>query len=108
MDIVRVNDERHLVQVATDKDTVKDGPTFDDDRDITLELENEVYSYYSLRRATTDAKRAPWFLRSLRAFPCGTDRRGCEENSRNRDPHDGRLHTRSRRSLRWPGRRGGS
>ena len=53
MDMVRVNDERHLVQVAADKDKVKDGPTFDDDREITPELENEVYSYYGLRRATT-------------------------------------------------------
>src|SRR3712207_4625620 len=53
MDIVRVNDERHLVQVAADKDTVKGGPTYDDDQEITPEFENEVYSYYGLRRATT-------------------------------------------------------
>ena len=52
MDIVRVNDERHLVQVAADKDTVKEGPTFDDDREITPEFENEVYSYYGLQNAT--------------------------------------------------------
>jgi hypothetical protein len=32
MDMVRVNDERQLVQVAADKDKVKDGPTFDDGR----------------------------------------------------------------------------
>ena len=53
MDMVRVNDERRLVQVAADKDTVKDGPTFDDDREITPEFESEVYSYYGLRRAAT-------------------------------------------------------
>jgi uncharacterized protein (TIGR02271 family) len=53
MDIVRVNDERHLLQVAADKDTVKDGPTYDDNQEITPEFENEVYSYYGLRRATT-------------------------------------------------------
>ena len=53
MDMVRVNDERYLVQVAADKDRVKDGPTFDDDREITPEFENEVYSYYGLRRPTT-------------------------------------------------------
>ena len=51
MDIVRVNDERHLVQVAADKDKVKDGPTFDDDTEITPEFESEVYSYYGLQRA---------------------------------------------------------
>src|SRR3712207_5195323 len=53
MDMVRVNDERRLVQVAADKGTVKDGPTFDDDREITPEFETQVYSYYGLRRATT-------------------------------------------------------
>src|SRR3712207_9034473 len=31
MAMVRVNDERHLLQVAADKDKVKDGPTFDDE-----------------------------------------------------------------------------
>jgi uncharacterized protein (TIGR02271 family) len=53
MDIVRVNDERHFAQVAADKETVKDGPTYDDDQDITPEFENEVYSYYGLQRTTT-------------------------------------------------------
>src|SRR3712207_2877772 len=61
MDMVRVNDERHLLQVAADKDRVKDGPTFDDDRDITPEFENEVYSYYGLQRAsTTEERRATY------------------------------------------------
>jgi uncharacterized protein (TIGR02271 family) len=57
MAMVRVNDERHLLQVAADKDRVKDGPTFDDDRDITPEFENEVYSYYGLQRASTAEER---------------------------------------------------
>ncbi len=60
MDIVRVNDERRLLQVAADKDTVKDGPTYDDDQEITPEFENEVYSYYGLRRATTTEVRATY------------------------------------------------
>jgi uncharacterized protein (TIGR02271 family) len=49
MDMVRVNDERQLVEVAAGKDTVKDGPAFDDDREITPEFENEIYSYYGLQ-----------------------------------------------------------
>src|SRR3712207_2976958 len=53
LDMVRVNDERRLVQVAADKDKVKDGPTFDDDREITPEFESEVYSYYGLQRPTS-------------------------------------------------------
>src|SRR5215208_2698403 len=52
MDLARVNDERQLIEVATDKDTVKDGPTFDDDRDITPDFEIEVYSYYGLSRSS--------------------------------------------------------
>jgi uncharacterized protein (TIGR02271 family) len=48
MDMVRVNDERQLVEVAADKNTVKEGPTFNDDREITPEFENQVYSYYGL------------------------------------------------------------
>ena len=52
MDMVRVNEERQLVEVAADKDTVKNGPTFDDDREITPEFENQVYSYYGLSRSS--------------------------------------------------------
>src|SRR5918995_3884857 len=49
MDMVRVNDQRQLVEVASDKDRVKEGPTFDDDKEITPEFENQVYSYYGLQ-----------------------------------------------------------
>jgi uncharacterized protein (TIGR02271 family) len=51
MDLARVNDERQLIEVATDKETVKSGPSFDDDRQITSEFENEVHSYYGLQAA---------------------------------------------------------
>jgi uncharacterized protein (TIGR02271 family) len=61
MDMVRVNDERHLLQVVADKDRVKGGPTFDDDRDVTPGFENEVYSYYGLQRASiTEERRATY------------------------------------------------
>src|SRR5829696_8108251 len=51
MDIARVNDERQLIEVASDKDTVKSGPSFDDDREITPDFEIEVYSYFGLQRS---------------------------------------------------------
>ena len=51
--IARVNDERQIMEVAADKETLKNGPTFDDDREITPEFENEVYSYYGLQRSST-------------------------------------------------------
>jgi uncharacterized protein (TIGR02271 family) len=51
--MARVNDARQTIKVAADKETIKNGPTFDDDREITPEFENEVYSYYGLERSST-------------------------------------------------------
>jgi uncharacterized protein (TIGR02271 family) len=51
--MARVNDARQTIKVAADKETLKNGPTFDDEREITPEFENEVYSYYGLQRAST-------------------------------------------------------
>jgi uncharacterized protein (TIGR02271 family) len=47
------DDEGRAITVATDKATAKDGPVFDDDREITPEFENEIYSYYGLQRSQT-------------------------------------------------------
>jgi hypothetical protein len=52
-EMVRVNDARQLIEVAADKETLKNGPTFDDDREITPQFEKEVYSYYGLKRPST-------------------------------------------------------
>jgi len=49
--IVRVNDERQLIEVAAEKEHVKDGPSFDDDQEITPEYEQEVNSYYGVDSA---------------------------------------------------------
>ena len=46
MEIVRVNDRRELAEVAVDKDMIKSGPTFGDDREITPEFEQQVRDYY--------------------------------------------------------------
>jgi uncharacterized protein (TIGR02271 family) len=51
--MARVNDARQLIEVAADKETLKNGPTFDDDREITPQFENEIYSYYGLKRTQT-------------------------------------------------------
>ena len=52
-EMARVNDARQVIKVAADKETLKNGPTFDEDREITPEFENEVYSYYGLKRPST-------------------------------------------------------
>jgi hypothetical protein len=51
--MARLNDARQIIEVAADKETLKNGPTFDDDREITPQFENQVYSYYGLQRPST-------------------------------------------------------
>jgi uncharacterized protein (TIGR02271 family) len=50
-EMATVDDEGQTIVLSTDKDTVKNGPSFDDDREITPEFENEVYSYYGLQQS---------------------------------------------------------
>ena len=46
MDLVRVNDLRQLVEVASDKATIEEGPSFGDDAEITAEFEERVYAHF--------------------------------------------------------------
>jgi len=55
-ELATVDESASRVVVATDKETAKNGPTFDDDREITPDYENQVYSYYGLQRAETSAE----------------------------------------------------
>lgn len=57
VEIVRVNDKRRLVEVEADKDTVKEGPTFGDDREITPDFERRVLSYYGVETARASTQR---------------------------------------------------
>ncbi len=57
VDIVRVNDRRRLVEVAADKETVKNGPTFSDDREITSEFERQVLDFYRVESRQASANR---------------------------------------------------
>ena len=50
-EIARVNEEGRRIEVSVEKGKAKDGPAFDDDREITPEYENEVRSYYGLQNA---------------------------------------------------------
>ena len=52
-EMVRVNDARQIIEVSADKETLKNGPTFDEDREITPQFEKELYSYYGLKRPST-------------------------------------------------------
>jgi len=59
-EVARVNDERQVIEVSNDKETVKNGPTFDDDREITPDFENEVYSYYGLGQTNGTGERGSY------------------------------------------------
>src|SRR5829696_7790335 len=59
-EMVRVNDAQQVIKVSKDKETVKNGPTFDDDREITPEFENEVYSYYGLGQTNGTGERGSY------------------------------------------------
>jgi uncharacterized protein (TIGR02271 family) len=56
-ELTRVNEEGHRIVVSVDKAQVKEGPSFDDDRDITPDYEERVYSHYGLQRAQTNGAR---------------------------------------------------
>src|ERR687890_3184 len=56
-ELTRVNEEGHRVEVSVDKAQVKEGPSFNDDRDITPEYEERVYSHYGLQRAQANGDR---------------------------------------------------
>jgi uncharacterized protein (TIGR02271 family) len=56
-ELTRVNEEGHRIEVSVDKAQVKEGPSFDDDRDITPDYEEQVYSHYGLQRAQTNGAR---------------------------------------------------
>jgi uncharacterized protein (TIGR02271 family) len=52
--MARVNDAQQSVEISADKETVEEGPTFDDDQEITPDFEREVYSYYGLEQTTKE------------------------------------------------------
>ena len=60
IDIVRVNDKRRLVEVAAEKEAVENGPTFDDDSEITAEFERQVLSYYRVETSSASAQRGTY------------------------------------------------
>ncbi len=50
-EMTTTDEANSTITVSTDKDSVKNGPAFDDDHEITPEYENEVRSYYGLGAA---------------------------------------------------------
>ncbi len=46
--IITIDSDRGFIEVSQPKSVVKDGPAFDDDREVTPEYEEQVRSYYGL------------------------------------------------------------
>ncbi len=57
MEVARVDENDRRIEVSVDKAQAKEGPSFDDDEDITPEYEEQVYSHYGLQRAQTNGER---------------------------------------------------
>ena len=55
MELATTDESAGTITVSTDKDTAKNGPAFNDDREITPEYENEVRSYYGLGAAQAES-----------------------------------------------------
>jgi uncharacterized protein (TIGR02271 family) len=59
-ELVEVREDEGRIIAALDKDRVKDGPAFDDDKEITPEFESEVYSYYGLQQTGSTEDRGTY------------------------------------------------
>lgn len=53
MEIATIDEANGVINVSADKQTVRDGPTFDEDREITPEYESEVLGYYGVERVSS-------------------------------------------------------
>jgi uncharacterized protein (TIGR02271 family) len=58
--LATVDEASGRIDVSVDKETAKNGPAFDDDREITPEYENQVYSYYGLQTAQGSEERGAY------------------------------------------------
>jgi len=59
-ELVEVREADNTLIVSADDARLKDGPTFDDDREITPEFEDEVYSYYGLQQSGSAEERGAY------------------------------------------------
>jgi uncharacterized protein (TIGR02271 family) len=60
MDIVREDEELRVFEVSQPKSKIKEGPTFDDDEEITPEYEERIRSYYGLESFKGSAKQGAY------------------------------------------------
>ena len=52
LEVIRVNDRRKLVEVAADRRLIQEAPAFDDDQEITPEMEARTRRHFGLKTST--------------------------------------------------------
>ncbi|MBA3425689.1 MAG: DUF2382 domain-containing protein [Rubrobacter sp.] len=57
MDIVRVNDARRVIEVASGRETIENAPSIDDDTEITARFEDRVYAHFGAARGAPPTDR---------------------------------------------------
>jgi uncharacterized protein (TIGR02271 family) len=55
-EVATVDENDRRIEVSVDKAQAKEGPSFDDDQDITPDYEEQVYSHYGLQRAQSNGE----------------------------------------------------
>ncbi len=50
MEIARINDKRELIEIASDKDTIENAPTFSSDKDVDSNYESQIHQHFGLER----------------------------------------------------------
>jgi uncharacterized protein (TIGR02271 family) len=58
--LATVEEANRRIDVSVDKQIAKNGPAFDDDREITLEYEDEIHSYYGLQAGQGSEERGAY------------------------------------------------
>ncbi len=59
-ELCRIDERDRRIEVSVNKETAKNGPTFDDDEEITPDLEERVRGHYGLQRVGTIAQRGAY------------------------------------------------
>ena len=93
-EIATVDENDRRIEVSVDKAQAKEGPSFDDDEEITPDYEERVYSHYGLQRAHTGGERGEY------GDYYGDEQRGRVEHDRDRRDDDELRVQRSEEELR--------
>ncbi len=94
--ITRADEARGVVEVEAEKSHVKEGPSFDDDREITPEYEREVHRYYGLEGPETTGDRGAYGAHHAEKEQAGHAPRGDDELRVQRSEEELRAGTRER------------